>query len=741
MSYVKSQDIKLFPSAFRGKYDTTGNVVFNPGSRLTTEQNLTSFASIASSEHHSFVVEYDSAGVDKTITVRLKGYLFTIKMAPYLSSFTSNIWAKIKLVNVATDDPTKPNTVDTAPVLRPVVGAGNILDSGTADGDFIGLSLTETEETGTDIYSFKILENVGGVWSVPESSMLKKASSEISNVKSGVVQSKAISNEFDTNLLTVGKINGLTVDTTTGTLDIADGKTLVDNVGLTIGAVSTYTGPVTVRSAGTSSTIIQGPDNGTAVLVSGTMVGTSNNQTLTSKTLTTPKINDTSSNHTYDFAVSELPENRTITLPALTENDEFVFKDFSQTLTNKTLTSPTLTTPSLGVATATSINKVAITAPTTGSTLTIANGKTLTVNDSVTLAGTATATVNKNLTVSNDNAITLTASGEDRILKVSDANKELAGAGTKLTLANSLSLAGTTGVINLGTGTNTLTLATSGDTSVTLPVSGTLATTANIQALDATGTTTFGAGKTISAWSETDGIVSITSQNISITSSQISDKTNTYSSTGTVAVTGTAVAAALGTLDVTGTTTFGANKTISAWSETDGKISITSQDISITKSQVSDFPNRAGSTTDGGSATNATTTSDVSSTLYPIGVTSGATTTLKRNTGISMVGGALTANTVTATNFYATSDRRLKENIVDYKYHDSILDLTVREFDYKESGIHAIGFIAQELQEKFPELVKEDEKGYLSISESKLVYLLIEEVKMLKEEIKKLKEE
>jgi hypothetical protein len=48
-------------------------------------------------------------------------------------------------------------------------------------------------------------------------------------------------------------------------------------------------------------------------------------------------------------------------------------------------TSPTLTTPTLGVATATSINKVAFTAPATGSTLTIADGQTLTVNGSATV--------------------------------------------------------------------------------------------------------------------------------------------------------------------------------------------------------------------------------------------------------------------------------------------------------------------------------------------------------------------
>ena len=60
----------------------------------------------------------------------------------------------------------------------------------------------------------------------------------------------------------------------------------------------------------------------------------------------------------------------------------------TQTLTNKTLTSPTLTTPALGVATATSINKVAFTAPATGSTLTIADGKTLTSSNSLTFTGT-----------------------------------------------------------------------------------------------------------------------------------------------------------------------------------------------------------------------------------------------------------------------------------------------------------------------------------------------------------------
>lgn len=51
-------------------------------------------------------------------------------------------------------------------------------------------------------------------------------------------------------------------------------------------------------------------------------------------------------------------------------------------------TSPSLVTPTIGAATATSINKLAITAPATSATLTIANGKTATVNNTLTLSGT-----------------------------------------------------------------------------------------------------------------------------------------------------------------------------------------------------------------------------------------------------------------------------------------------------------------------------------------------------------------
>lgn len=81
--------------------------------------------------------------------------------------------------------------------------------------------------------------------------------------------------------------------------------------------------------------------------------------------------------------------------------DEFVLVQGGSTkkitntnlFTSATLTNPTFVTPTLGVASATSINKVAITAPATSATLTLADGKTLTVNNTLTFAGTDATTM------------------------------------------------------------------------------------------------------------------------------------------------------------------------------------------------------------------------------------------------------------------------------------------------------------------------------------------------------------
>lgn len=97
---------------------------------------------------------------------------------------------------------------------------------------------------------------------------------------------------------------------------------------------------------------------------------------------------------------------------------------------------------------------------------------------------------------------------------------------------------------------------------------------------------------------------------------------------------------------------------------------------------------------------------------------------------------------ISATTFVATSDKRLKENLVLYTTEKSILDLPVYKYNFKadENKKEQIGCLAQDLQEICPEIIDVKADGYLGIQESKIVYLLLEEVKKLKQELDELKE-
>ena len=103
------------------------------------------------------------------------------------------------------------------------------------------------------------------------------------------------------------------------------------------------------------------------------------------------------------------------------------------------------------------------------------------------------------------------------------------------------------------------------------------------------------------------------------------------------------------------------------------------------------------------------------------------------NVGLKQMCWNADENSLTCDIFRANSDIRLKENITPYKLGEkSILDLPTYEFNYKNNGAHTIGCIAQDLQEICPQIVSEGLDGYLRIEESKIVYLLLEEVKKLR---------
>ncbi len=86
------------------------------------------------------------------------------------------------------------------------------------------------------------------------------------------------------------------------------------------------------------------------------------------------------------------------------------------------------------------------------------------------------------------------------------------------------------------------------------------------------------------------------------------------------------------------------------------------------------------------------------------------------------------------------SDIKLKENVEDLPYGlDDVAQMRPVEYDLKADGRHDIGFIAQEMKQVVPDVVKEMGDGTLSIQYSKLVPVLVNAIKELQAEVELLK--
>ena len=80
--------------------------------------------------------------------------------------------------------------------------------------------------------------------------------------------------------------------------------------------------------------------------------------------------------------------------------------------------------------------------------------------------------------------------------------------------------------------------------------------------------------------------------------------------------------------------------------------------------------------------------------------------------------GQINGNGSGAAAFGSYSDIRLKENITNLPSQLSdIMALRPVEFDWKDGTGHQIGFIAQEVQEVYPDLVGEDAEGMLTLTD------------------------
>jgi len=100
----------------------------------------------------------------------------------------------------------------------------------------------------------------------------------------------------------------------------------------------------------------------------------------------------------------------------------------------------------------------------------------------------------------------------------------------------------------------------------------------------------------------------------------------------------------------------------------------------------------------------------------------------------------ISASTITATTFNATSDYRIKEQIVKLNETFSVDSLKPVSYFNKESMKKDLGLIAHELQEAYPDLVTGEKDGInlQTINYIGLIPILIREIQELKSRVKEL---
>lgn len=88
------------------------------------------------------------------------------------------------------------------------------------------------------------------------------------------------------------------------------------------------------------------------------------------------------------------------------------------------------------------------------------------------------------------------------------------------------------------------------------------------------------------------------------------------------------------------------------------------------------------------------------------------------------------------------SDARLKSNILSLGATLSkLLKIDGKRYTFKESGKESVGVLAQEIQEVFPELVKTNKEGLLSVNYQGLIPVLINAVKEQQQNLEKVQKE
>ena len=364
---------------------TFGSTTVSLGGTSSTIAGLTSLT--ATTVTGSTNVISGAAGAANSITLGSTGIIFEGATAD----------ANKTTVNATDPTGTRSITFPDASGTLALLNSISVVNSGTGFG-----SLSYNSGTGAITYSVVTAANVRGTLSASTTGTGYGAltySSATGNYSFAVVTNANIRGS-----LSVAVASGLTYNSGTGVFGTsAIPNSQLANSSVQIGSTSVALGASTSTVAGLTSL--------TATTLYGGVFGAANSLYLDGTASALVFQGTTATVNTTKVVVTNPTANRTVTLQdatgtvALSANNLSFFASTTSAqlagvLSDETgsgsavfATSPSLTTPSLGVASATSVNKVAITAPATGSTLTIVDGKTLTASNTLAFAGTDGSTI------------------------------------------------------------------------------------------------------------------------------------------------------------------------------------------------------------------------------------------------------------------------------------------------------------------------------------------------------------
>tara|TARA_B100001996_G_C18567681_1_gene557154 strand:- start:61 stop:486 length:426 start_codon:yes stop_codon:yes gene_type:complete len=112
-------------------------------------------------------------------------------------------------------------------------------------------------------------------------------------------------------------------------------------------------------------------------------------------------------------------------------------------------------------------------------------------------------------------------------------------------------------------------------------------------------------------------------------------------------------------------------------------------------------------------------------------------TNFTTNSNLTFTSGILSAPTIEADTIMSKSDVRFKENIENLTdCLNKLLKLQSKTYNYKNKNDTHVGYIAQEVKEIFPEVVKTDDTDRLYISYIEMIPIITKAIQEMCEIIK-----